>query len=71
MRLDEGPIEIEVVAVMAKTEIIVPDGVNVEIRVSPVFGSIEDNRRQVFHSDVKGKIVVNGTVVMAGIEIRN
>jgi len=68
--LAEEGAEIDVLAMWGGIEIVVPETWSVESRVVPLLGAYEDKTRP---RSVEGgrRLVVTGTVVMGGIEVKN
>lgn len=60
---------INVTSVFGGITLIVPDGVNVESMVTPIFGGLND-RRKTKKKDAKHTIYIKGMSVFGGIEIR-
>jgi len=67
--IGEGPAVIDVFAVWGGIEIRVPERWAVENRVFPFLGGVEDRTRPA--PDATQRLVVKGTVVMGGVEIKN
>ncbi len=51
-------------------EIRIPDAWALEVKVTPIMGGVEDKTRSGAAVPTK-RLIVEGTVLMAGIEIRN
>lgn len=68
--LAEGGAELDVLAMWGGIEIVVPESWSVESRVVPLLGAYEDKSRP---RSVEGdrRLVVTGTVVMGGVEVKN
>ncbi len=61
---------IEVLAVMGGVDIRVPADWGVDVRITPVFGGLENRTSQPLGDSTK-RLVLQGTVIMGGVEIRN
>ena len=61
---------IRVLAMWGGIEIRVPEAWALEVRVTPIMGGVEDKTRGGAELPTK-RLVVEGTVLMAGIEVRN
>ena len=61
---------IRVLAMWGGIEIRIPEAWALEVRVTPIMGGVEDKTRRGAAEPTK-RLIVEGTVLMAGIEIRN
>jgi hypothetical protein len=69
--LPAGPVEIDLRALMASVEIIVPPGLAVETEGTAIMGSFEHVDRAPRNPDPEAPILrVRGRVVMGSVEIR-
>ena len=67
----QGTAVIDITQVMGGTKIIVPSHWEVRSQVSSVFGNLEDKRQnRIVHAPDK-VLIIDGTTVFGGIEIRN
>jgi hypothetical protein len=66
----DGEAVIEVFALWGGIEIRVPEDWTVESRIVPVLGGVEDKTRPPLGS-TRHRLVLNGFVVMAGVEVKN
>ncbi len=66
MEGDEATIEVS--AIMGGVDIRVPRSWTVVNRVTPIMGGVDDNTRPF---DAKKKLIVEGTVLMGGLDIKN
>jgi predicted membrane protein len=70
-RLAGGDARLDVFAWWGGGEIRVPEDWNVVVRVLPVLGGTSDKTRHPTPGTEAGTLVVTGTVVMGGVEIKN
>jgi predicted membrane protein len=66
----EGEVEINVFALMGGIQIAVPPDWNVNARVTPFMGGMEDKTRSSERSPDK-RLTLSGFVMMGGIEVTN
>jgi len=69
--LSGGPATIDVFAWWGGGEIRVPENWNVVVKVLPILGGVGDETRHPAPGTEAGTLVVTGTVVMGGVEIKN
>jgi len=62
---------IDITQVFGGTKLIVPAHWKIATQVTAVFGSIEDKRQQPIDSNATKTLVIEGTSIFGGIEIRN
>jgi predicted membrane protein len=70
-RLPEGETILNIEAIFGGTELFVPDSWHIEIAIESVLGSIDDKRRTSETVDSTRKLIIKGSVVFGGVEIRN
>jgi hypothetical protein len=56
---------------MGGTKIIIPPHWEVRSQLTSVFGNIEDKRTNIGHTDPNKVLIIDGSSVFGGIEIRN
>lgn len=66
-----GTVRLEVTQVMGGTKIIVPAGWEVRSNVSAVFAGFEDKRQQPIVVNPDKVLVIDGTSILGGIELKN
>lgn len=69
--LDNGRAVLDVFAMWGGIDIRVPDDWRVELEVTPVMGSFEDNSHPGSEGPVTGTLVIRGFVMMGGGEVKN
>ncbi len=69
--LPEGETKIEVNAVFGGVTLFIPENWNVELHFSSVFGAFQDNRMLSDDIDYSRKLVIVGSCVFGGGEIKN
>lgn len=68
----QGPVRMDVTQIFGGTKITVPAHWDVKNEVTAVFGSVEDKRSIISTTfDPKKVLIIDGTSIFAGIEIRN
>jgi predicted membrane protein len=67
----QGRVAIDVTQVFGGTKLIVPSHWQIQTQMTAFFGSIEDKRRQPIDTNSDKILVIEGTSVFGGIEIRN
>jgi predicted membrane protein len=68
----QGPVELEINAVFGGAKLVVPSNWDVKNEISAVFGGVEDKRSiNSATPDPNKSIILRGTVVFGGIEIKN
>jgi len=67
----QGVAKLEVVQVFGGTKIIVPASWTVSSNATSIFGGFEDKRAQVAHPDPGKVLVIDGTTIFGGIEIKS
>jgi len=67
----ENQAVIDVTQVFGGTKLIVPSHWKISTQMTAVFGSIEDKRQQPIDANATKTLVIEGTSVFGGIEIRN
>ena len=70
-RFPQGPVDIDIRALMSSVEIIVPPGLAVETDGGAVMGSFDDVSRAPAHPDPDAPLLrIHGTVFMGSVEVR-
>ncbi len=69
--LAEGVTNLELNAVFGGIVIFVPDSWTLELRFNSVAGGVNDHRANLAERDENRKLVITGSCVMGGIEIKN
>ncbi len=67
----QGRANIDITQIMGGTKLIVPSNWEVRSQLTSVFGNIEDKRQNMGNTDPQKVLVIDGTSVFGGIEIRN
>jgi predicted membrane protein len=67
----QGTAALDITQIMGGTKIIVPSNWEIRSQLTSVFGNIEDKRQNIIVSDPQKVLVIDGTSVFGGIEIRN
>jgi predicted membrane protein len=67
----QGTAAIDITQIMGGTKLIVPANWEVRSQLTSVFGNIEDKRQNIANSDPNKVLIIDGTSVFGGIEIRN
>ncbi len=68
----QSPVILYITMVFGGAKLMVPSHWDVKNQVTPIFGGIEDKRTvAVTNFDPNKKLILTGTAVFAGIEIRN
>jgi len=67
----QGRVSIDVTQVFGGTKLIVPSHWQVSTEMTAFFGSIEDKRKQPVETIADKILIIEGTSVFGGIEIRN
>ena len=70
-QVDQGELTVDAVAVMGGIEIIVPRGVEVELRGFAFMGGRENTTEPVTDPSGARRLIVNGWALMGGVEIRH
>lgn len=66
-----GRIELEITQIFSGTKLIVPSNWRVVTETVAIFGGVEDKRAQTLESDAGKVLVLKGTTVFGGIDIRS
>jgi predicted membrane protein len=68
-----GGAEIDVMAIMGGVEIRVPSGWQVSMQGAPILGGMEDKTSTVSgaSTDERPRLVIKGTAIMGGVEVKN
>jgi predicted membrane protein len=71
--LEEPEVVLSVRVIMGGVDIRVPDDWSVTVRGTPVMGAFEDKTRPARTDEAEGgkRLILEGTVVMGGVEVRN
>jgi predicted membrane protein len=69
--LPEGETSINIEVVFGGVSLFVPDNWLIEVKIESVLGGIDDARRIVETVDVSRKLIIKGSAVFGGVEIRN
>ncbi|MDR1582012.1 MAG: cell wall-active antibiotics response protein [Prevotellaceae bacterium] len=69
--LPEGETFLHIEAIFGGVELFVPDNWLLEVKVESVLGGIDDNRRITEVVDTSRKLIIKGSAVFGGVEIRN
>jgi predicted membrane protein len=67
----QGTVTLDITQIMGGTKIIVPPHWEIRSQLTSVFGSIEDKRQNIGASNPDKVLVIEGSSVFGGIEIRN
>jgi predicted membrane protein len=67
----QGSAALDITQIMGGTKLIVPANWEVRSQLTSVFGNIEDKRQNIGNTDPQKVLVIDGTSVFGGIEIRN
>jgi predicted membrane protein len=67
----QGTAALDITQIMGGTKIIVPPNWEVRSQLTSVFGSIEDKRQNTVITDPNKVLIIDGSSVFGGIEIRN
>lgn len=67
----QGRANLDITQIMGGTKLIVPSNWEVRSQLTSVFGNIEDKRQNIGNTDPQKILVIDGTSVFGGIEIRN
>jgi predicted membrane protein len=67
----QGTASLDITQIMGGTKIIVPPHWEVRSQLTSVFGNIEDKRTNIGHTDPNKVLIIDGSSVFGGIEIRN
>ncbi len=67
----QGTATLDITQVMGGTKIIVPPHWEVRSQMTSVFGNIEDKRQNIGSTDHSKVLIIDGSSVFGGIEIRN
>jgi hypothetical protein len=67
----QGTAAIDITQIMGGTKIIVPANWEVRSQMTSVFGNIEDKRQNIGNTDPNKVLIIDGSSVFGGIEIRN
>jgi predicted membrane protein len=67
----QGTASIDITQIMGGTKLIVPSNWEVRSQLTSVFGNIEDKRQNIGVTDPQKVLILDGTSIFGGIEIRN
>lgn len=67
----QGTASIDITQIMGGTKIIVPSNWEIRSQLTSVFGNIEDKRQNITNYDPNKVLIIDGSSVFGGIEIRN
>ncbi|HEY2648394.1 MAG TPA: DUF5668 domain-containing protein [Puia sp.] len=67
----QGTASLDITQIMGGTKIIIPPHWEVRSQLTSVFGNIEDKRTNIGHTDPNKVLIIDGSSVFGGIEIRN
>jgi predicted membrane protein len=67
----QGTASLDITQIMGGTKIIVPPHWEVRSQLTSVFGNIEDKRTNIGNADPNKVLIIDGSSVFGGIEIRN
>ena len=67
----QGTASLDITQIMGGTKIIVPPHWEVRSQLTSVFGNIEDKRTNIGNTDPNKVLIIDGSSVFGGIEIRN
>jgi len=67
----QGTASLDITQIMGGTKIIVPPHWEVRSQLTSVFGNIEDKRTNIANTDPNKVLIIDGSSVFGGIEIRN
>ena len=67
----QGTASLDITQIMGGTKLIVPSNWEVRSQLTSVFGNIEDKRQNIGSTDPQKVLIIDGTSVFGGIEIRN
>ena len=67
----QGSASLDITQIMGGTKLIVPSNWEVRSQLTSVFGNIEDKRQNIGNTDPQKVLIIDGTSVFGGIEIRN
>jgi predicted membrane protein len=67
----QGTAALDITQIMGGTKLIVPSNWEVRSQLTSVFGNIEDKRQNIGNTDPQKVLIIDGTSVFGGIEIRN
>ena len=66
-----GMVKLDIVQVCGATKIIVPSNWSIRSEVTAIFAGFEDKRQQPFTNNPDKVLLIDGTSLMGGIELRN
>jgi predicted membrane protein len=67
----QGTVTLDITQIMGGTKIIVPPHWEIRSQLTSVFGSIEDKRQNLSATNPDKVLIIDGSSVFGGIEIRN
>lgn len=67
----QSPAVIDVTQIFGGTKLIVPSHWQVRTEMTAIFGSVEDKRQQPLSADTGKLVILKGTSIFGGIEIKN
>jgi predicted membrane protein len=69
--LPEGETVLNIEAIFGGVELFVPDSWLLEVKIESVLGGVDDSRRVSAVTDTSRKLIIKGSAVFGGVEIRN
>ncbi|MDR2287522.1 MAG: cell wall-active antibiotics response protein [Prevotellaceae bacterium] len=69
--LPEGETTITIEAIFGGVDLLVPDNWVLEVNIESVLGGVDDSRRIYSVADTSRKLIIKGSAVFGGVEIRN
>jgi predicted membrane protein len=69
--LPEGETVLNIEAIFGGVSLFVPDNWRLEINIESVLGGVDDNRRIIGPIDSTCKLIIKGSAIFGGVEIRN
>jgi predicted membrane protein len=71
-RLAQGRQDLEVVMIFGGSKFVIPEGWNVQVELTPIFGGFSDKRvRSIVEKDLDRTLIISGTCIFGGGEIVN
>jgi predicted membrane protein len=67
----QGTAALDITQIMGGTKIVVPPNWTIRSELTSVFGSIEDKRQNIGIPNPEKVLIIDGSSVFGGIEIRN
>jgi predicted membrane protein len=69
--LPEGETTMTIEAIFGGVDLLVPDNWGLEVNIESVLGGVDDTRRIHSVADTSRKLIIKGSAVFGGVEIRN